>query len=427
MRKVLVLWAVGLVGLAGCPGPRDEVEPPVPVSDESIQAPAAEPAGTADAAAVEAAKAMLDGLGTGAVYKLSPGGVMTEVIITDGAALSPEDITLLGQLTDLQVLQIRDYRQLNDQMAGQLAGLPNLTSLALTNTVIGDPTVTMIVQSFPKLTELDLSSNTNMTNGAMKIISQLSDLQRLILVQTRFNDLGTMHLSKLANLRVLDLRGNMEAGNITLKTVGELPNLVAFKHRSTAVSDYGMENLAQSKTLRSLLMQDFAVTDMSGEQLAKIDTLTELEVFRCQGFGSQGVLALKGADLTRLKLRDLPMVDDQATEVFTELPTLVRLELHELPSVSDYGLENLAALQSLEMLDIWALPQMGDPTLEVIAKLPNLKVLSIRETAITDAGLDRLLAMPKLESLVLKDNGSLTSEGLEKLKAREWTNLDIDQ
>ena len=61
-----------------------------------------------------------------------------------------------------------------------------------------------------------------MTNGVLKVICELSKLERLTLVQNRFNDLGTGRLSKLENLRVLDLRGNMEAGDMTMEIVGSV-------------------------------------------------------------------------------------------------------------------------------------------------------------------------------------------------------------
>jgi Leucine-rich repeat (LRR) protein len=310
-------------------------------------------------------------------------------------------------------------------MTSQLSGLENLTTLALTNSVIGDPTVEMIAQSFPRLIELDLSSNTNMTNSVMKVISEMTQLERLTLVQNRFNDIGTLHLEKLQNLRALDLRGNMEAGDLTMEVVGELPKLASLRHRSTTVSDFGMEMLAQNKTLRSLLIQDFAITGQSGQHLAQLEGLTQLEIFRCQGFSSEGVLALKGMPLTRLTLRDLPMVDDRAMEVFTDMPQLARLYLHELASVGDGGLKHLGQLQSLELLDIWTLPQMTDATVDVIATLPNLKELSIRTTGVTDATVDKLLGMPGLRSLTLKDNAQVTEAGLKKLSGRDWAKLEL--
>jgi Leucine-rich repeat (LRR) protein len=385
----------------------------------------AAPAATASAEDVAAARKLLDDLGAKAKYEPKSGALLREIAIQDGASLSPDAIALLGRLSDLEKLQIFNYRELNDEMAAQLAPLKKLSALALTNSVINDGTVDMIVKSFPDLVELDLSSNTNMSSGVLKQISQLAKLQRLTLVQNQFNDIGAQQLPKLANLRSLDLRGNMEAGDMTMEVVGALPKLSALKHRSTAVTDFGLEKLCESKTLDSLLLQDFIITDQGGAYLAKLPKLSQLEIFRCQGFGSEGVLALKGLGLTRLTLRDLPNVDDRALEVLAELPKLRRLYLHELSSVGDNGLAQLGQAKSLELLDIWSVPQMTDASVAVIAKLANLKELSLRATGISDAAIDTLLGMAQLQSLTLKENGSVTEAGLKKLKERKWTKLEV--
>ena len=382
-------------------------------------------AATAIADDVKAARARLDAFGSRTKYAPKAGGLLTEIVIQDGSNLTADDLALFGKLSDLEKLQIFNCRSLNDEMAATLSGLNGLTSLALTNTVINDVTVEMIVKSFPNLIDLDLSSNTNMTSGVVKIVSGMGQLQRLTLVQNQVNDIGAQRLSKLQELRALDLRGNMEAGDMALEVVAALPKLTGLKHRSTAVTDSGLEYLSHNQTLESLLMQDFAVTDQSGPHLAKLGKLSQLEVFRCQQFGTEGVLALKGMGLTRLTLRDLPNIDDRAMEVFDDLPKLKRLYLHEIASVSDSGLKHLAAQKSLELLDIWTVPQMTDATVDVIATLPALKELSIRATAITDASLDKLLAMPSLQTLTLKENGSVTADGLKKLSAKKWTKLDI--
>jgi hypothetical protein len=75
---------------------------------------------TAQAEDVDAAKKLLDGLGANAAYTILPGDVMTEIAIRDATALSAEDIALLGRLTDLDKLQIFDFRALNDEMVSQL-------------------------------------------------------------------------------------------------------------------------------------------------------------------------------------------------------------------------------------------------------------------------------------------------------------------
>ena len=416
-RQVWQVVGNGLVAIVFSAG-FVSAEPPVVYVQKS------DATATAKAEDVAAAKKRLETFG--ATAKLSmDGSKLTEILISDGSILTVEDLALFGRLTDLQKLQIFNCRTLNSEMVAKLSGLKELTTLTITNTVIDDAAIDTIVKSFPKLTVLDLSSNANMSGQVLKAISELKNLQQLILVQNRFNDLGTRRLSKLQDLRVLDLRGNMEAGDMTLEVVAALPKLKALKHRSTAVSDYGMELLSRNGTIENLLIQDFAITSQSGQHLAKLQKLSQLEIFRCQGFGSEGVLALRGLNLQRLTLRDLPTIDDSALEVLKELPKLKKFYLHEISGVSDTGLKNLASVKALELLDIWSIPQMTDVTLDVIASLPNLKELSIRSTAVTDAAIAKLLVMPSLETLSFKENGSVTAEGLKKLASKKWKKLDI--
>lgn len=430
-RSVVACVILSLSCLTGCPksqvpeGGAGGSSSPSPSGSKEQTPPAPTKKGTANADDVKAAKARLDALGSRSKYSPKAGDLLTAIEIQDGSNLTADDVTLFGKLSDLEKLQIYNCRTLDGEMAAKLSGLKNLTTLALTNSVINDATVEMIVKSFPNLIELDLSSNTNMTNAVVKILSELGKLQRLTLVQNQVNDIGARRLAKLQELRVLDLRGNMEAGDMALEVVSELPKLVGFKHRSTAVTDSGLEYLSRNQTLDSLLMQDFVITDQSGPHLAKLGKLTQLEVFRCQGFGTEGVLALKGMSLSRLTLRDLPNIDDRALEVFDDLPKLRRLFLHELTSVGDSGLQHLASLKSLELLDLWIVPQMTDATVDVIATLPNLKDLSIRGTGVTDATIDKLLKMQSLQSLTFKENGSVTAEGLKKLATRKWSKLDV--
>jgi hypothetical protein len=350
-------------------------------------------------------------------------GAVTSISIT-GGNLSAADARLFGELPRLASLTILNSRSLDDALLEALGSRAPLRSLAVTNAAITDAGIATIAAAFPDLEELDLSSNTNLTGAAMRSIASLPGLRRLALVQTRFNDLHTRRLKGLADLEVLDLRGAMEAGDSTLGIVGGLPKLRAFKHRSTIVTDDGVARLAASDSLAALLMQDFAITDAAGPHLAACSKLSSLEVFRCQGFGSAGVLALAGLPLERLTLRDLPQVGDDALAVVAELPQLRRLSLHELSSVTDAGLAQLAAADKLEVLDIWALPLVTDASAAVIAGLPALKELSIRETAMTPAALDAIMANERITSLTFK-NGDVPAAVRERLSRRQWKKLDL--
>lgn len=378
-------------------------------------------ASTPDAAVA----ARLADFGGAARHVVDAAGRLTEVSIADGSLLTDDDVARMASLEHLRVLQIFDCRMLDDAAAKALTARGALEVLAITNAGLTDDGVKAVVAQCPRLVELDLSSNTNLTGASLRAIADLGHLERLTLVQTRLNDLATRRLARLEGLRALDLRGNMEAGDLTLEVAGGLPKLAAFKHRSTVVTDAGVAGLAASTTLRSLLLQDFAITDASGAHLARLAGLESLEVFRCQGFGTDGVLALAGLPLTRLTLRDLPDVRDPALEVLRDLPKLQRLYLHELPSVGDDGLARLASATSLRVLDIWSVPAMTDATVEAIAMLPALEELSIRETGVGEAALARILAMPKLTSLTFKDNGTLSRETVAALAGKRWEKLDL--
>lgn len=362
----------------------------------------------------------------GAVAKVTRvDGKITEISITDGSALTAEDIKLFATAKELTKLQILNFRGLGSSDVAPLFELKNLKSLSLTNTVIDDSAVEGIVKAFPNLTDLDLSSNANMSSQVLKPISELKSLQTLLLMQNRLNDISTRKLAQLKDLKVLDLRGNMEAGDLTLEVLSSLTNLKALKHRSTAVTDYGLELLSENGSIENLLIQDFVISDASGPYLAKLLKLTQLEIIRCQGFGNDGVKALAGMPLQRLTLRDLPVVADDAMLVFKDMPKLKRLYLHELGGVSDVGLKNLSSVESLETLDIWSIPQMTDATVQVIASLPNLTELSIRSTAITDASIKTISQMPKLKRLTLKDNAAISPAALKALSDKKWDKLDL--
>ena len=376
----------------------------------------------------------LDALGGGVRYKAEErqatgtGRRITEIVVADGSELTPEDLAAFAGLSGLHKLQIHNCRSLDDATVERLAGLQGLDTLAITNSGVTDAAAATIAASFPGLVDLDLSSNTNLTGAALRSIAGLAKLERLNLMQCRFNDIHTRRLAKLPELEVLDLRGNMEAGDLTLGVLGRLPKLRVLKHRSSSVTDDGLARLAESRTLESLLAQDFVITDAAGASLAKLGTLDSLEIFRCQGFGSDGVLALAPLKkLERLTLRDLPDVGDAGLAVLGELPALKRLYLHELASVGDAGLARLANAKTVEVLDLWSLPRVTDASVDVIAALPGLEELSIRETGITAAGLAKLAVLPGLQSLTFKNNGPIPTDLRAKLAARKWKKLDLGE
>ncbi|MDR3199154.1 MAG: hypothetical protein LBU34_14900, partial [Planctomycetaceae bacterium] len=356
-------------------------------------------------------------------WTLTPEQTVKSITI-DSADLDEEAFDLFAQQTDLETLLIANYRELNDAMVAKIAGLKKIKNLRLKNSGITDNAVKIIVESFPALATLDISSNTLLTDTSLKEISRLKELTELVVNYCNFSEFGMMDISELPKLAILDIRANMQVGNSGLNYLTSLPALKSLKHLSPAVDDTGLESLTAVKGLETLEIQDFNITDNAGQFIRQFDKLSNLIIMRCQGFGSSGILEFKGMKLNRLTLRGLPSINDTGMEVFRELTALKRLYLNELASVSDAGILNLVYLKDLDTLDIWEIP-ITDQALETISKLANLKTLSIRSTQITDASADLLLAMPKLENLTLKDNTNITQAALTKLReSKKFKRID---
>lgn len=424
-----VLSSAFLIGLAlfltGCP--QSPAPTPSPTSSSTPPSSAAVPEAPPAPPTAEAQE-VIDRLKAipGATYKLDKTtGRLVAINIPDGSLLTPEDFPRFAKQTDLEELQIKQYRELNDSLAAELKPLSKLKSLGLVDCLVTDATAKMIAESFPDLTALDLSSNSLLTNATLAELAKLKKLQRLAVVQCSFDDIGALDFEKMTELTTLDIRGNMSI-LLGLDSIAKLPKLRALKHRSNAASDFCVEYLAASKSLDTLEIQDFDITDASGKHLNDIEKLTRLDLFRCTKFGPEGLRALKDKKLVRLRLRDMPMINDEGMALVTSMPTLRQLLLHELTSVTDAGLKDLGKLQNLELLDVWAVPVTNE-TIALAAKLPNLKSLSIRETKIDDAAIDMILSMPKLQELTIYDNAGITPDAVEALKKKGYKKLALSK
>ncbi|MDR2755366.1 MAG: hypothetical protein LBC20_06630 [Planctomycetaceae bacterium] len=430
MRTIsIILTLTFLFCLTGCPQKSPEPATPEQQEQKTSTAPVSPPKESAKPVSVTPATPegkevveLVEKLK--GEWTLTPAQTVKSISI-GSSDLNEEAFDLFAKQTDLETLLIADYRELNDSMVNKLTGLKKLKNLKLKNSSITDNAVKTIVESFPALNSLDISSNTLLTADSLKEIAKLKELTELIINYCNFSEFGMMDISELPKLTTLDIRANMQVGNSGLNYLTSLPSLKSLKHLSPAVDDTGLEALTAVKELETLEIQDFNITDRAGQFIRQFEKLSNLIIMRCQGFGSSGILELKGMKLNRLTLRGLPSINDTGMEVFRELTTLKRLYLNELASISDAGILNLVYLKDLDTLDIWEIP-ITDQALETISKLTNLKTLKIRSTQITDASADLLLAMPKLENLTLLDNTNVTQTALNKLhNSKKFKNFDF--
>ena len=102
--------------------------------------------------------------------------------------------------------------------------------------------------------------------------------------------------------------------------------------------------------------------------------------------------------------------------VCDRLPIWERILVVDLKQteITDAGLEQLKGLMRLESLHLNE-TEVTDAGLEQIKELKSLESLDLRQTQVTDTGLKHLKAMSRLEELDL-DQTHVTDNGLENLK-----------
>jgi hypothetical protein len=122
---------------------------------------------------------------------------------------------------------------------------------------------------------------------------------------------------------------------------------------------------------------------------------------------------------------DHTLVVDRDLELLWGLESqLLRINFSRT-EITDAGLERLGQMERLEQLRL-ASGRTTDAGMACLGKLQQLRFLHLIDMPITDAGLDHLHALKSLESLYL-DGTRVTDEGIERLvAAMPQVHLHID-
>ncbi|MFT5325341.1 MAG: hypothetical protein ACI8P0_003209 [Planctomycetaceae bacterium] len=225
--------------------------------------------------------------------------------------------------------------------------------------------------------------------------------------------------------------------------------------RGTTVGDAALENLAGLRRVRSVLLNETAVTDAGMATVGKVTTLQNVDLRGCtiSNAGLEPLTALSELKALRLSGESgVTSVDDDGMVHVAKMKNLKALLLDFL-WISEVGLEQLAGLDKLEELYL-AKTLVGDDALAMMSQFPRLKKLRISQCQFENAGLAHLTKVTTLEDLDLSENNSINDagmphlSGLTKLKrlnlwrtyvgdpgveslagltAMEWLNLDNSQ
>ena len=193
--------------------------------------------------------------------------------------------------------------------------------------------------------------------------------------------------------------------------------VIEVNFRGAEIDDSAPAHLSGLKRVRSVLLNDTAVTDAGLEPIGKISTLANLDLRGC-GVSNAGIAhltGLKGLRALRLGGVDTTStVDDVAMDDIAKLTSLKALALDFLWVGEETALAKLAGLKDLEELYM-AETLIGDEGLAVLGQFPKLKKLRISRTQIGDAGLAHLSKISTLADLDVSECANLSDDGLAHL------------
>ncbi len=166
-------------------------------------------------------------------------------------------MTALGELTELQVLEI-DAHKLGDDDLKPLAGLSTLSELSLLGAMITDDGLKFL-EGLRKLQKLNLTAAPRITGAGLVHLEGLAELRDLSLGYTHVDDAGLAHLAPLKHLQTLRLPGTPIRGP-GLVHLGGLAELTEISLAKTRVDDAGLAHLGPAQRVRLVDLTDAVVS-----------------------------------------------------------------------------------------------------------------------------------------------------------------------
>ena len=302
-----------------------------------------------------------------------------------GAGADDETVRQLVKLEGLTYLDLYGGA-VTDESAPMLSSFRELTDLKLGKTQITDATCREL-RKLPRLRTLDLSS-TAVTDGGLTELTGHRRLHSLHLQGTKVTAEGIAHLRSLPSLQVLTL-GSTGIGDEVVDILADFPQL-RYVGAMNKLTNEGAARLQNA--LPSAIVLHSSIPRSTAEARA-----TEWVL------GQRGTVVVRGGRA----LADVPTLPFAVGNVvFPEVggPTA--------------GAANLLGLRGITTIN-WPNLRNADAEADSIAKLDSLQHLTVRQSDLSDAGLQRLTALHQLLDLALLDNARLTDTGLAQLASFE--------
>lgn len=250
-------------------------------------------------------------------------------------------------------------------------------------------------QRYPDLKLLGLES-TDVSEPALRAMSQLLQLESLQFISVRFDSNGARHLAALPKLEQLSFF-QMSLDEAAFEGLGTCTQIKTLTLSSVKLREEDLRHLARMSGLLKLEIHDCDLTDRGLAHIARCKTLSRLEL-RSSLITDAGISSLAQLDqLGALTLENCGVTDDGAKRIADGLPGLDFLTIGKLP--------------------------ISDAALREFARLPHLSALVLQNVAVTDDGVRQLKSCATLDTLYLEDT-KVTGVGVDDLR-KSLPTLDV--
>jgi ankyrin repeat protein len=199
-----------------------------------------------------------------------------------------------------------------------------------------------------------------------------------------------------------------------LKGLAGLPSLLFLGVGGDLCNDEAMRNVASLSRLRMLMAQGTVASDDGFSALSLSQTVEYIWGRECPNLTGRGFAALSNMPSLRGLAVSCKRVDDDALSTLPRFPALKQL----LPmDVLDDGFRYIGQCAQLDSLWCMYCRQTTDRATEHIAGLSKLRVYYAGQTKITDRSLDILSRMSSLEELTFWSIAGITEAGVARLAA----------
>jgi hypothetical protein len=245
-----------------------------------------------------------------------------------------------------------------------LESLPYLRTLSLDGRTDDE---LPLLYGLTRLKRLVLYASAHCTEpGLIGLWEHLPDLESLSIVpdvdHPPLSDAGLAALARLPRFRNQEVYAYDNVSDAGLAHLKGMTGIEVLELADEPIADAGLAHLSGIRTIRILSVDNTPVTDAGLAHLRGLNRLEELSVEKTR-ITDAGLVHLKGLPLEGLSLASTGVTDAGLAEL-SAIKSLVRLRLYRT-KVTDAGLAHLRGL-------------------------PKLKTVDLRETQVTEAGVEAL-------------------------------------